>query len=60
MSRVRVNGGQSVLHDGIWYDQRAEFECDDPKEYGAAVTVIDAPKPSKTKPELSAPAEEEK
>jgi hypothetical protein len=51
MSRVRVNQGKSVCQDGIWYDQRAEFECPDPKAFGDDVTILDAPKP--TKPEKS-------
>jgi hypothetical protein len=50
MTRVRVNQGKSVLHKGEWHDQRAEFDCMDPKEYGDAVTIIE---PKKTKPETS-------
>ena len=55
--RVRVNQGKSVLHEGHWYDQRAEFYCADPKVYGDSVTVIQAPK---GKAEPDAPKGEEK
>jgi hypothetical protein len=48
--RVRVNQGKSVLFDGNWYDQRAEFDCEDLKVYEDDVSPVEAPKKS-IKPE---------